>query len=120
MCLELLEGLEGMHVGVGVVEAHHEADGHEVVLVEMVEEGAAIGVGVGQRPAHCVFDPTGGMLLRLYPPQLLDPDPVDLVLVVLVQVELLHDALGQVAPAALAEDGALGSELHAPFETVFG
>ena len=120
MCLELLEGLEGVDVGVGVVEAHHEAHGHEVVLVEMVEEGPAIGVSVGQRPAHSVLDPAGGMFLRLNPPQLLDPDPVYLVLVVLVQVELLHDALGQVAPAALAEDGALGSELHASFETVFG
>ena len=94
MCLELLEGLEGMHVGVGVVEAHHEADGHEVVLVEMVEEGTAVGVGVGQRPAHCVFDTPGGVLLRLNPPQLLDPDAEDLFLVVLVQVELFHDALG--------------------------
>ena len=65
MCLELLEGLEGMHVGVGVVEAHHEADGHEVVLVEMVEEGTAVGVCVGQRPAYRVLDTPGGVLLRL-------------------------------------------------------
>ena len=67
-----------------------------------------------------MLDTAGGMLLRLNSPQLLDPDAVDLVLVVLVQVELLHDALGQVTPAALAEDGALGSELHASFETIFG
>ena len=120
MCLELLEGLEGVDVGVGVVEADHEADGHEVVLVEMVEEGTAVGVCVGQRPAYRVLDTPGGVLLRLNPPQLLDPDAEDLFLVVLVQVKLLHDALGQVAPAALAKDGALGSELHASFETVFG
>ena len=120
MRLKLLEGLEGMDVGVGVVEAYHEAHRHEVVLVEVVEEGAAVGVSVGERPAHRVLNAAGRMLLWLHPPQLLDPDAVDLVLVVLVQVELLHDALGQVTPTALAEDGALGPELHSSFETVFG
>ena len=120
MSLELLEGLEGMDVGVGVVKAHHEAHSHEVVLIKMIEEGASVGVSVRQRPSHRVFNTARRMFFRFHPPQLLDPNAVDLVLVVLVQVELLHDALGQVTPAALAEDGALGPELHASFKTVFG
>ena len=58
MRLKLLEGLEGMDVGVGVVEAHHEAHRHEVVLVEVVEEGAAVGVSVGERqPTVCSMRP---------------------------------------------------------------
>ena len=55
MRLKLLEGLEGMDVGVGVVEAYHEAHRHEVVLVEVVEEGAAVGFDVCE--PFCHFGP---------------------------------------------------------------
>ena len=120
MGLELLEGLEGMNVWVCVVQTHNKAHSHEVVLIEMVEEGPPVGVSVGQGPAHRVLDAAGRVFLRLHPPQLFDADAVDLVLVVFVQVKLLHDPLGKVTPAALAKDGALGSELHASLKAVFG
>ena len=47
MSFELLESLEGMNVRVLVVEADHEADGHQVVgVVQMVQERAAISVRI--------------------------------------------------------------------------
>merc|ERR1719150_1524421 len=118
--LELLESLERVKVRVGVVETNDKAHSHQVVLVQVVEEGAAVCFDVRQRPAHCVVDSTWMMFSFLNPPQLLDADPIDLVLVVGVQVELLHQPLGQVAPAALTEDGALGLELHPPLKVVLG
>ena len=38
----------------------------------------------------------------------------------LIQVELVHDPLCEVTAASLAEDGALGPELHASLEAVLG
>ncbi len=43
--LELLEGLERVEVGVGVVQADHEANSDEVVVGKMVQEGAAVVAG---------------------------------------------------------------------------
>ena len=43
-----------------------------------------------------------------------------LLLVVCVEVEVAHELLGQLPPAALAEDCALGVELHAPLEALLG
>jgi hypothetical protein len=55
--LEALELVEGREMRVAVVEADHEADRHLVVL-EVIEEGAAIGPGV-ERPADGVDDQPG-------------------------------------------------------------
>ena len=46
MGLELLEGLEGVEVGVLVVEADHVADGHKVIVVQVVQEATTVGLGV--------------------------------------------------------------------------
>ncbi len=43
--LELLEGLERVEVGVGVVQADHEAYSDEVVVGKVVQEGAAVVAG---------------------------------------------------------------------------
>ena len=55
MRLEALELVERREVRVLVVEMHHEADGHEVVA-EMVHEGAAVAVGLAERPALRMHD----------------------------------------------------------------
>ena len=34
-----------------------------------------------------------------------------------VKLELVHEPLGEMAPAALGKDGALGTELHASLKT---
>ena len=41
MSLELLEHLEWVEVGVGVVQADDEAHRHQVVLLQMVQEAAS-------------------------------------------------------------------------------
>ncbi len=43
--LELLEGLERVEVGVGVVQTDHEANSDEVVVGKVVQEGAAVVAG---------------------------------------------------------------------------
>ena len=43
MRFELLECLERMNIGVGVVEADHIADSHQVVLRQVVAETSAVG-----------------------------------------------------------------------------
>ena len=45
---------------------------------------------------------------------------LSLLLAVRLEVEVAHELLGELPPAALAEDGALGSELHASLKAVFG
>ena len=71
-------------------------------------------------PSDCVLHHARVVLLRGDLPQLLDPDPVDLTLVSGVEIELVHQLLGQLTPTSLAEDGALCVELHPPFEAVLG
>ena len=117
---ELLEGFEGVQVRVGVVKTDDKPNCYQVVVVQVIEEGAPIGFDVRQRPAHCVLDPARVMFPLFNSPQLFDTNPIDLILVVGVQVELLHQTLCQMAPAALTEDGALGLELHPPLKGVLG
>ena len=42
MRFELLEGLEGVEVRIGVVQTHNESHGAKVVLGQVVQEGAAV------------------------------------------------------------------------------
>ena len=117
---ELLEGFEGVQVRVCVIQTDDKPDCYHVVLVQVIKEGTAIGFDVGQRPPNRVLDSARVVLSILHSPQLLDTDPIDLTLVVRIQVEFLHQALGKMAPAAFTEDGALGFKLHPPFKGVFG
>ena len=72
MRLGALKFLEGIEIGVGVVEMHDEADRHES-LAEMIEERSAAGLVV-ERPAHRVLHEAGPMLVGRHLPQLFQPD----------------------------------------------
>ncbi len=87
MGLEALELLERAEEGVAVIEPDDEADG-DLIVLEMVEERAAIGRFV-QRPADRVRDQPRLMLRRLDLPQLLDADAVSLRVDPGAQVEAL-------------------------------
>jgi hypothetical protein len=87
--------------GVLVVEADHEAERDQVVL-EVVDEAAAVGVGV-HRPAGGVHDQAGTMHLGLDLPQLLDADAVGLRVDAVAQLELRLELLAEVAAAAFGE-----------------
>merc|ERR1719209_907710 len=117
---ELLEGFEGVQVRVCVIQADDKPNCHQVVLIQVVEEGTSVGFDVRQRPTDCMLNSARVVFPFCNSPQLLNTDPIDLVLVVSVQVKLLHQALRQMAPAALTEDGALGLELHPPLKGVLG
>ena len=54
MGLEALELVERRQIGIVVVEMHDEAD-RDLVVIVMVEEGAAAG-GIVERPAEGVLD----------------------------------------------------------------
>ena len=103
MGLEALELLEGAQVGVGVVEADHEPD-RDLVVFEVVEERAAVGRAV-ERPSERVHDQPLLVPGRIDLPQLLDADAVGLRVHAGAQAEALEQPLGQMAAAALGEDG---------------
>ncbi len=111
MGLHALHFLEGREEGILVAEADHQADGDQV-LAEVVDEAAAVGVGL-HRPAEGVHDQTLLELLGIDFPQLLDADGVGLRIGVGAQVELFLDLLAQVAAAAFGEQGVLGQQFHA-------
>ena len=73
-----------------------------------------------QRPSGRVLYRARVVLGGVDLPQLLDADPVDLLLAAGLEVEVAHQLLGQLTPAAFAEDGALGVELHAALEALLG
>ena len=99
--LEALELLEGRQVRVRVVEPDHEPH-CDLVVLEMVEERAAVSVGP-ERPAermhHAARTVVGGIDL----PQLLDSDPVGLAMAVPSEIETLHQRLAQRTAATLGE-----------------
>mmetsp|Transcript_7224 Transcript_7224/g.30750 ORF Transcript_7224/g.30750 Transcript_7224/m.30750 type:complete len:284 (+) Transcript_7224:277-1128(+) len=76
--LPALELFVGVHVGVLVVECHHEAEA-DLVVLPVVHEGAAVGLGV-HRPAESVSDLAQHVLGVWHLPNLLDANPVGLVL----------------------------------------
>src|SRR5215468_12466605 len=103
MGLEALKLLEGVEPGIGVVETDDEAHDHLVVL-EMVEEGAAIDVA-GEGPSHGMDDPALAVLGRIDFPKLLDADAEGLWIDASAKVEALEQRLGQRAAATLREQG---------------
>ena len=112
--LEALELLERREVRIGVVQAHHEAD-RDLVVLEVVHERPAVGVGL-HRPAHGVHDQPLPVLLRRHLPQLLQADAVGLGIGVAAQVEPLEQALRERAAAALGDDGLTRVQLHPGLE----
>src|SRR6185437_8551786 len=73
MMLELLKGLEWRQARILVVEPDDESD-IQAILVEMVDEAAAVG-GRVERPAEGVLDQAGLDPAGRYLPQLLHPQP---------------------------------------------
>ena len=82
----------------------------------MVEEAAAVGVGV-ERPATGVDDQAFLVHLRLDLPQLLEADAVGLHIAAIVQVEVALQLLAKVAAAAFGEKGVPSVQFHAELES---
>src|SRR3546814_2252005 len=84
----------------------------DLVLVEVIEEAAAVGVRVERPPQRMDH------LARLHAPgwhlpQFLDADRIGLRVAVAVEVEALDQALGQVPACALGQHGDLGVDVDA-------
>src|SRR5690606_38132166 len=109
--LELLERFPGPVVGILVVQPGDVADGHLVVL-QVVDVAAAVGAVV-RRPTERVHDPAGRHPAFGQLPQFLDADRVRLRVVALVELELLHQPLGQVPARALGQHGHLRLDVDA-------
>ena len=107
-----LEFLVGAHMGIAIVQVGNEADVNLVVF-GVVEESAARGVAFCQGPAEAVNHEAFRVLLGGNLPDLLDTDTVVLGIRILVQLELAHELLAQVAAAAFCKYGVLRVQLHA-------
>src|SRR5882724_1822836 len=103
MILELLEGFEGLEAGILIIEAHHEAHVHPI-LVQVIEETAAIGLAV-QGPTDAVLDMAGLHAAGRHAPEFLEAETIGLGRAVLVQPELLDELLAHAAAAAFCEHG---------------
>ena len=118
--LELLQQVVGRRGGVGVLEVDDEADRDEVLallVLHRVDPGAADLAVLRrdlQRPRADRVDQAVQRLGDL--PDLLDAELPDLGLAPLAEVELADRGAGQVAPAALGQDGRLGGDVGAGLE----
>jgi hypothetical protein len=79
----------------------------------VIEEAAAVGFAVLERPALGVDHLAGDMVRRVDVPQFLDADAIDLRLGIPAQIELALELLGEMAADAFAEEGVFGVELEA-------
>ena len=111
MRLEALELVEGREIRVRVAKPDDEAD-RDLIVFEMVEERAAIGVRI-ERPADGVDDAARPVFGRIDPPQLLKADPVGLRVAVAAKVEVLQQRLRQGSAAAFGDDGLARDKLDA-------
>ena len=112
MGLEALELVERREVRILVLKVNHEADGNQVVA-EMVHEGAAVAVGLAERPALRMRHQALLEFGRLDLPQLLEPDAELLRIDAGAQLELGHQLLGERAAHALGDQRVLGQQVHA-------
>ncbi len=118
MGLPALEFLERAQVGVGIVQSGDEAQ-RDLVVLGVVEEGAAVGVGI-HRPAGGVHHEAGLVHLGIDFPQLLHADAVGLRVAALVELVTGDDLLAQVPACAFGEQGVLGVQFHAQLEVARG
>jgi len=107
----LLEGFVGLVQRVGVVQAGNVAQRHPVVI-QVIQKGAAVGVGVG-RPADAVEDGSRFGAARGQLPQLLDAYRVALRVAVGGQIKALDQLLGQMTASALGQHRDLGLDVDA-------
>ena len=104
--LPALEFLERTQVGVGVVEPGDEAQ-RNLVVVQVVEEGAAVG-RVVHRPAGRMQHEAGLVATRVDLPQFLDAQAVGLRIPARVELEARDQLLAQMPARALGEHGVPG------------
>ncbi len=116
MRLPALHLLERAEPGVGVVEADDEAE-RDLVVVEVVEEGAAVGVRI-ERPARGVDHEAGRGLRRLHLPQFLDADGVALRVLPRVEREARDQLPAEAAARTLGKDRVLAVQFHAELEAL--
>ncbi len=116
--LQALEFLERAQVRVAVGQIGDQAHVNLAVF-QVVQEGTAGGAGLVQRPAGGVDHQARLVFGRIDVPQLLDADAVVLRILAFVQLEVVDQALAQVAAAALGEQGVLGAQFHARHVAVF-
>ncbi len=116
MGLVALEFLERRQIGILVAESDDEAN-HHLIVVEVVEEGAAIGV-VLERPAGRVDHEAGLVPRGIDLPELLDAEAEDLRIGVLAERVALAELAAEMAARALAEQRVFRVQLHAELEMV--
>ena len=116
MRFKALKFFKGTQPWVGVVQAHHKAHDHLVVL-HVVHEGAAISVLI-QRPASAVQSQTWLVTRRVYFPKFFDANAITLRVFAVVQFKAFNDFFAQVAACAFGKNGVLGVQRHAQLKTL--
>ncbi len=90
-------------VGIFVVEADNESDGH-FLLIEVVQEGTAVS-GLVERPPNGVNNFAGGGDILVDFPEFFDSEAVGLVLSIFSEIELAHNFLGERTAAPFCDEG---------------
>ena len=111
MVLPALEFLIGRHIGILVIERGDEAE-RDLAIGLVVEEPAAPGAALAQRPALRVDDAARLVLGGIDIPQFLDAEPVDLRLAIGLEVVLRLHLLGEIAARTLGEERVFRVDLH--------
>ncbi len=111
MVLPALEFLVGRDIGVLVIERGDEAE-RDLAIGLVVEEPAAPGAALAQRPALRMDHAAGLVLGGIDIPQFLDAEAVDLRLAIGLEVVFRLHLLGQVAARTLGEERVFRVNFH--------
>ncbi len=114
MCLVTLEFLIRRQIRIFIAKTNHITD-RDLIVFHVVQKRTAVGIGI-QRPAGSVNNQTRLMHLGIDFPQLLDADAVGLWIAILVQVELAHQLLAEMAASTFGKHRVLRVQLHAKLE----
>ena len=106
VCFPALHFFKRTHIGVGVIQAQHKAQGDFVVfkVVQKSSTKAVVGDGPTRGVDHQARLGQGGVDF----PQFFDADGKGLRVFALVELETLNDLLAQMATCALGKDGVFG------------
>ena len=106
VCFPTLHFLERAHIGVGVVQPQHKAQGHFVVF-QVVEESATKAV-VFYGPTRGVHHQARFGQCGVHFPQFFDANGKGLAVLALVQCKAFNDLFAQVSPCTFGKHGVLG------------